>query len=91
MDLSIPLGTPNDEPQGLEPVPEPTSFRDQFATPHQWYAFWYGRCRQDSLYNSLMKPSEVPADWTLQDRIRAYITLKTVTVPAFTRTDSREF
>ena len=65
---------PDDDPVGPCPDPVPMWW-PHYTSPYAWYKDYHGDWRKRSRYNSLMTPSEVPADWTLQDRVRAYLTL----------------
>jgi hypothetical protein len=62
------------EPVG--PSPETSDGSPVFQSPHDWYASQHGAWRKASKFCSSMTPSEVPDDWTLQDRIRAFLTLR---------------
>ena len=75
-----PIQMPQHDPEG----PTPETKHPWLHSPHDWYASQHGAWRKTSKYCSSMTPSEVPDDWTLQDRILAYLTLC-----AFARKQSR--
>ncbi len=74
-------------PTGPSTDPAPIWWQ-HYKSVHNWYAGYYGGWRKISRYNSLMTPSEVPADWTLQDRVRAYLALNAF-APKGTHTQAR--
>ena len=63
------------EPVGPSPEPQPSE-HPMFESVHDRYASQYGAWRKTSKFCSSMTPSEVPDDWTLQDRVRAFLTLR---------------
>jgi hypothetical protein len=70
-----------DEPCGPR-AEQQMSRHDSTMTVHEWYAYWNGRKLLDQTrYSSQMKPSEVPGDFTLQDRVRAYLILDRLLPP----------
>lgn len=78
------------EPAGPRSEAQPSSYA-MFDTVYHYYAHCHGEWRQDSMYYSAMTPSEVPEDWTLQDRIRAYLTLNAFMPRGLRITDSPVF
>jgi hypothetical protein len=81
---------PDDDPVGPSTDPAPIWW-PYYISPHARYKSVYGQWRKDSRYNSLMTPSEVPNDWTLQDRVRAYLTLNAFAPQGTVPSDSPEF
>ena len=89
---------PDDAPVGPSTDPAPIWWR-YYKTPYARYKDVYGEWRKKSRYNSLMTPTEVPRDWTaeqradytLQDRVRAYITLNAFAPKGTVPSDSPEY
>lgn len=88
----------DDDPVGPSTDPAPIHW-PYHRNPYERYKKVYGKWRKDSLYNSLMTPSEVPWDWTaeqradytFQDRVRAYLTLNAFAPKGTVRSDSPEY
>ena len=85
--------TTPEEPEGPHEDPVQPSVVPGFRSVHHGYALTYGNkeWRTELPYCSLMTASEVPQDWTLQDRIRAYLTLNAFKKPGFRPSSSSEF
>lgn len=81
---------PDEDPVGPSTDPAPIWW-PYYISPHARYKSVYGQWRKDSRYNSLMTPSEVPDDWTLQDRVRAYLTLNAFAPQGTVPSDSPEY
>jgi hypothetical protein len=61
----------------MGPRPETTSRFVIWDTPHERYAYMFGWQSDRFAYTtSNMHRLGVPTDWTLQDRIRAYLLLR---------------